>query len=371
MGTIKYLGLVGGALMIGCGTHSSAVADGGAAGPDAVADASISTDAGPQPISAPSDQWTWVDFPDSKCASGTPTGIGINPHDGATELVIYLQGGGECATGDSCWGSSPTATFLTGYGANQFAVAGPPAFPVLDRSNTGNPMRAANMVFVPYCTGDLHAGSQEVDLSVGGTPTQTWFWGARDLSIFLDRLVPTFPNVTRIYLSGASAGGYGTVLGYDTVARTFDVPVDAIDDSGPPILAPNATQNGSLAVWGFVPPVGCASPCNTYDAVYAAARALQPASRFGFLLYAYDTTISERYNFATPADYTAAIDAFAASLAGDANAATYIVDEADCDPDTHPCHVVESDPALAAASLPWIDQMWSGGAWSSTTYTPP
>ena len=263
----------------------------------------------------------------------------------------------------------PAAVFLDGFGEAQFAAAsGVTGSAIFDRDDERNPLREASQVFVPYCTGDLHAGRTEADLrTTDGTTHHTYFWGAQDLDIFLARLVPTFPNVTRIYLTGVSAGGFGTILSYDVVARSFGVRVDAVDDSGPPILAPRATRNGSLAVWGFAPPAGCAGDCDTYRAVYDVARAMQPSSRFGFLLYAYDTTISDRYNFATPADYTAAIDMFSESLASDANAATFIVDDSACDPVSHRCHVVQNDDAAEEATLAWITQMWtSDPAWHST-----
>jgi hypothetical protein len=60
---------------------------------DAGADSGSST----APITGlPNDVWTWVDFPDSVCANGTPTGIAINPHAGAMNLMIYFEGGGDC-----------------------------------------------------------------------------------------------------------------------------------------------------------------------------------------------------------------------------------------------------------------------------------
>ncbi len=36
------------------------------------------------PITATAETWSWVDFPDSKCASGAPTGMAVNSHGGAT-----------------------------------------------------------------------------------------------------------------------------------------------------------------------------------------------------------------------------------------------------------------------------------------------
>ena len=56
------------------------------------------------------DTWTWVDFPDSVCANGSPTGIAINPHAGATNLMIYFEGGGDCVDATTCWGPTPGAT---------------------------------------------------------------------------------------------------------------------------------------------------------------------------------------------------------------------------------------------------------------------
>lgn len=347
--------------------------DGTSAQPDAQSDTQPTEDAAPTadadpsvaPIVAPGDAWTWVDFPDSKCAGGTPTGIGINPHDGATDLIIYLQGGGHCVTGMSCWGQSPSATFLDGFGATEFATFGVPDFALLDRTDDANPLRTASMVFVPYCTGDLHSGTKEMDLTVPDGTKPTYFWGARDLDIFLARLVPTFPSVQHVYLIGVSAGGFASFLSFDRVANAFSsARIDIIDDSGPPILAYNATKNGTLAYWGYETPSNCGSPCDTYGAVVSAARQRQPGSRIGYVLYEKDTTLWDGFNFPTIEDYATAIDAFSSGLS-DANQATFIVTNAEE-------HVVFNDRTLDSQVLPWLTQMVTDDAsWTSTSYAHP
>src|SRR5262245_55134744 len=46
-----------------------------------------------QPITAPSDQWTWIPFDDAFCGNGTTTGIGVNPTTKSTRVLIFLEGG--------------------------------------------------------------------------------------------------------------------------------------------------------------------------------------------------------------------------------------------------------------------------------------
>lgn len=313
-------------------------------------------------IQAPNDVWTWVDFPKSRCASGTPTGIGINPHAGADDLVIYFQGGGECYSAATCWGAVPAATFLDGYDATTFASFGPPSFALLDRRFAGNPLADTNMVFVPYCTGDLHAGTKRVDMPVNGTAKPTYFWGAKDLELFLARLAPTFPNAKRVYLLGASAGGYATFLSFDRVADAFPgARVDLLDDSGPPLVG-QANVNPALGAWGYEAPADCAS-CRSYPDILAAARRRQPSSRVGFLLFERDTTISVRYGLGLD-DYAAKLDAYVAGLA-DPNMAAYVVKNEEE-------HVVEKDDSLAAGYVPWVAKMLADDpAWKTETYTHP
>jgi hypothetical protein len=349
--------LVGALLSFACHSHSGASGDAGTANDGG------SPDGGGQPIQAPADQWTWVDFPDSKCASGTPTGIGVNPHAGATNVLFYFEGGGSCSTGDSCWGPMPGAANVAGYDSTTFATAMQRKYPILNRNRAGNPFAELNMVYVPYCTGDLHAGSVERDLAVNGATRPTYFWGALDLDLFLSRVVPTFPQAQHVWISGTSAGGFGSFLVFDHVARAFGARVDILDDSGPAIAPKGTTENRLLGVWGFVPPSGCSS-CTSYADVLAFDRRSQPMSRYGFLSFAEDTVISKDMGY-TLTEFSAVIDAYSSSLASDPNAKTYVVTN-------EQSHVVESDLTLAPEYLPWVTQMVNDDpTWADATYAHP
>ena len=341
-------------------------ADGGKSGTYALdASASVKPDASHlnAPTDAPYDDWTWLAFPDSKCASGKPGGIAINPHAGSKTLVLYFEGGGECYDASTCWGDKPTDLNLNGYNSEIFSDAAQRKYPIFDRGLLENPLRESNMVFIPYCTGDLHSGTTERDLQVDGNPKPTYFWGAKNLELYLADLVARFAGTKQVWMIGTSAGGYGTVLNFDRVVNAFHAPTNVIDDSGPPIMAKGATTNPLLKVWGYVAPEGC-DTCTSYPNILHHDRALQPQSRYGFLSFAQDTVISSRLGYKLT-EYPAVMDAFSNSLKDDANAATYIVTN-------EAAHVVESDLTLAPKYMLWLDVMASGDAsWKDTTYAKP
>ena len=315
----------------------------------AAADATPDGAESPAPIVAPNDTWTWVDFPASKCASGTPTGLAVNPHAGATALLLYFEGGGSCYDATTCWGASPGADNLAGYDATVFASAKQRNYPVLDRSTAGSPFGTMNMVYVPYCTGDLHFGTAEQSFMVNGTATPTYFWGARDLDLFLLRLAATFPNPSRVTSFGTSAGGFASFLDFDPIAKAFGVRVDILDDSGPPLATLGKMDNsGLLSIWGGAVPAAC-SGCTSFLDIMEYDRQAQPASRLGFLSLTEDTTISADFGY-TLSEYGPAVESlFSTNFGSDANVATFFVDG-------DPGHVVESQATLAADYLPWMSE---------------
>jgi len=322
-------------------------------------DATEPADASTSPIVAPNDTWTWVDFPESKCASGTATGIAVNPHAGATELVIYFEGGGQCTDATSCWGAMPTANNVAGYDQATFLAAKQVNYPPLVRSFANNPFGAMNLVYIPYCTGDMHFGTVMSTLMVNGAAKPTYFWGAKDMDLFLARIVPTFPGASRVYSYGTSAGGFSSFLNFDRLVRAFGVRVDIIDDSGPPLTAPGQTNNAHLfTTWAMIPPAGCTA-CNSLLDIMKFDRQEQPGSKVGFLSLSEDTTISVDFGYSLAAYGPALETLFGASFGSDPNVATYLVG-------SDPGHVVESQPALAPDYMPWLTALVIGSAtWAS------
>jgi hypothetical protein len=195
--------------------------------------------------------WNFYDVPGAICRDGSPVGIYVHYSSSASsKLMIYLEGGGACMSPHFCdhnpanmqqvfpGGSSNGESF----GGSLFTVAGlqaPYSDGIFDFTNPANPFRDWNQVYIPYCTGDAHFGtndSAQLEDGVNPLKTNTWhFVGYKNMQKFIGRIVPTFPGADQVVLTGSSAGGLGAGLNYGMVQDAFgSVPVTLIDDSFPP-----------------------------------------------------------------------------------------------------------------------------------------
>ena len=105
--------------------------------------------------------------PRARCMDGTSGGFYVQRNTtvrGGTRYVVHLEGGGECATRDSCTAELTTAlgsskyfntTMWLGFLANEFQVDNPDFFD-------------ATRVLIAYCSGDLWSGTVETRGGYGG-----------------------------------------------------------------------------------------------------------------------------------------------------------------------------------------------------------
>jgi hypothetical protein len=286
--------------------------------------------------------WTWVDFPTALCRDGTPTGIGINPSTtGSKKLMIFLEGGGACFNSQTC-SSNPSH-----FGKNELTGVFIPAEGskgIFSRTDTNNAVADWNMVYVPYCTGDVHAGNA-TDATVPGTPGKQQFVGYTNMSQYLSRIVPTFPDMQRVLLTGQSAGGFGAALNYVQTARSFgSVPVDLLDDAGPlmanPYLA-SCLETSMANLWGLTKTVigqDCGTDCpdvgNALAEYWTHLPKTYPNSRFGFIDSSGDSVISSFFGFGAnncsgfqnvpAAQYEAGLLGMRSAVAANSNAGLFI-----------------------------------------------
>lgn len=237
--TSTWIALASSVTLLACGDDSATGTGSGGGGGGAQSLA----------IDAPADTWTWVDFPESQCMTGTPFGIGINPSSTSDEVMIFFEGGNACFNLASC---AVTAN-KDGYDATTFAAEPSITNRYFDRADPSNSFKDMSFIYVPYCSGDLHFGDIG-DVNVGNKVRQ--FRGAANTAAFLKRIVPTFPDATKVVVTGVSAGGFGAALNYDQVATAFGAGVDAvlIDDSGPPMAdayIPPCLQKHLVETWGY------------------------------------------------------------------------------------------------------------------------
>lgn len=275
------------------------------------------------PIAAPAGQWTWVPFPEARCRDGSSTGIGVRLRAGSTKVVIYLEGGGACFHDASCAINDVLARFDQAAFAAWAAATG--AAGIFDPARGDNPFHDWNIVYVPYCTGDVHAGDREhVDVPGANAPKNQMFVGYRNIGLYLQRLVPTFHDATDVVVTGISAGGFGAALNYDRMAQAFcNARVSLIDDSGPPLsdkyLAP-CLQQRWRDLWNLdaTLPADCAA-CRGPDGgglinylPYLAHK--YPSARLGLVSSTQDSVISLFFGFG--ANHCQGLDGVSAGMSG-------------------------------------------------------
>jgi hypothetical protein len=269
-----------------------------------------------EPITAPAAEWTFIEFPDSRCLNDTATGIGVNLSPESERVMIYLEGGGACFSEATC---TLATAHTDGFSERDFrslvAVAGSAG--IFNRDDPANPVADWSFVFIPYCTGDVHAGTNPDGF---GGRTQVGFL---NMQAYLRRLVPTFSSAELVLLTGSSAGGFGAALNYDQVATAFTscTPVHLLDDAGPPMsdtyLKP-CLQDTWRTLWGLDEslPADC-DACRGGDgggivnyASYLAEK--YPDRRFGLLSSMEDSVIRSfmgygySFNCSLPANMPAA-----------------------------------------------------------------
>jgi len=270
------------------------------------------------PMAAPNEQWSWIGFDDAVCGSGQTTGLGVNLTARSSDVVIYFLGGGACWDEQTCIVDGRAANLDT-FNATTFALATLLAFPntPLDRALPGNPFKDASLIFVPYCTGDLHAGTT---VNTYGTRI-IHHAGAPNVTAFLRRLTPTFPGARRIFVTGSSAGGYGAQINYARFVEAFpDAEVHMLADSAQAVQPSGTLYATWLAAWRPTIPPGCTACTTDLTALPAWLSATYPSRRFGLLAFQKDTVLPGYFDLTQEAFEAGTLDLLSAAYGPTANA---------------------------------------------------
>ncbi len=204
------------------------------------------------------DGWWWIPFDGStgpeevaRCASGSTTGLAIAPGTSG-DLLVFFDGGGACWSYETCAaGAARDRTF----GLEKFLVEARDFIPcsLTSRAHLPPSLAGATIVFVPYCTGDVHGGDH---LQVYGNVLvgETWqHAGHANVLAYLRRLKATWPATGKLVVAGSSAGGFGALLNYEAFRWYWpDAEGFLIDDSGPALVGddvPPAFRDAWYNAW--------------------------------------------------------------------------------------------------------------------------
>ena len=180
------------------------------------------------------DGWNTLET-DGLCSAGTPFQFYAKTSDASNNLLIFFNGGGACWFGQSCdLSSEPNihSPFADMDANNPNLATG-----IFDFENTENPFADYDMVFIPYCTGDVHIGSGERNYSyqnaAGDEVNYTAHHNGFENSMTsLNWIFDNFTAVDNVVVAGSSAGAIGGSFYSGIVAEHYpSSPVVLIADA--------------------------------------------------------------------------------------------------------------------------------------------
>lgn len=255
-----------------------------------------------QELNESSTDWQWVDVEGMQCRDGSETGIAIRLGSNTSKWVFYLEGGGACFTPATCE-SNPAnfneSDFLSSYMQDRIYTG------IFNNTKNENPVKDWNMIYIPYCTGDVHVGNKPNGTPLGGSEKQQYV-GNRNMLAVIKLVKPYLQskNLDELLVTGISAGGFGTHIAGFNVKQAFpNVKMNLINDSGPlisdPEVFPICLNLGFQFLFAIPLPPGllfCCNPAYGLADSYTFSNRLFPDANFGLISHLEDQTI--RYFFA-------------------------------------------------------------------------
>ncbi len=234
--------------------------------------------------------WTEIvpTSPDCACSDGSEFSFFERPGD-PTKVMFYFEGGGACFNAETC--DPVTGTYTATIAQTTDFLAQREG--LFDVTNDENPLADHSVVYVPYCTGDVHIGNATTEYSDELTIEHR---GYANALAALDHLVATYPDVEELVVTGASAGSVPTPLVAGLASDALpDADIVTFGDSSaayPDVPALNETI-GTL--WGTTNAIpdwpetdGISAAEWSIPGLYSAAGAHDPDITFGRFDYAFD-----------------------------------------------------------------------------------
>jgi hypothetical protein len=192
------------------------------------------------------DTWIKVELPGTVCGNGSQYKFFVNYSSSSNNLVVAFEPGGACWDYPSCAGVGGIRGAANPRGIPDDHMSRYQYLNFLRRTDV-NPAGQYNMVFVPYCTGDTHAGNNVITYTSsepmdggtgpGGTAELTFYHHGHKNSLAVsDWIRTTFATVPKMLVTGCSAGGAGAILNYHFLRQAMGTQAQCgylLNDSGP------------------------------------------------------------------------------------------------------------------------------------------
>jgi hypothetical protein len=181
--------------------------------------------------------WVKIEPPGVVCGNNTPFKIFANFSAKSDNLVVVFEPGGACWDYDSCTGKNGIrgAANPDGVKDDHWKLA-QIISPFLSRFDETSPSRDWNMVYVPYCTGDVHTGNKVATYTSPGSADVTFHHDGHAATQQVVKWIDeSFTHVPKLLVTGCSAGGVGSLVNYRFLRKGIRAAEKSylIDDSGP------------------------------------------------------------------------------------------------------------------------------------------
>lgn len=173
--------------------------------------------------------WTKIEpAGDTRCAHNTPYAFWVRPGP-MNKVFVYFQGGGGCYSAETCGLTGSYKDEVTDSDNPGYTIGG-----VFNLNHPDNPFQDYTMVFVPYCTGDVHAGNRvETYVTNSGKTFDIYHRGYVNASTALNWIYTNFEQPDSIFVTGCSAGSIGSILHTPHIIEHYpQTPVIQLGDSG-------------------------------------------------------------------------------------------------------------------------------------------
>jgi len=207
--------------------------------------------------------WDKVALAGTTCGNGSQYKFFVHHSTtGSKNLLFFFEGGGACWDYDTCSGRAGVIGAANPNGIpddymQQFTAKY--VSPLVNGADPGLPFRSRtdiatkdwNIVYLPYCTGDVHVGNNVATYpdQTGQQPPLSWHHsGYTNTTAAINYAKTQFPSVQKLLVTGYSAGGTATSASYYFVRRGIN-PARGyfLNDSGP-IFPAASTQDLSRSL---------------------------------------------------------------------------------------------------------------------------
>jgi hypothetical protein len=144
----------------------------------------------------------------TSCARGADFSFFYRPGT-SQNVIVDFMGGGACWDGKTCDKTTATFTDTVDYVRDVYrtGVEG-----IYDHSINENPVKNWHHVVIPYCTGDLHWGNNEVTYTdTAGANFTIKHRGAENVNAVLAWVTKKFAQPKKLLVTGCSAGSYASI----------------------------------------------------------------------------------------------------------------------------------------------------------------